>query len=259
MGETDHERPSPGAAGERKSNMLVVASTAHFPLFERASSDWLALIGAMRVEIGKITQNVAVSSVQGETLAHHLANLIEQVPSRIGVTHLRSFKRVLLHFEDVLYLDVVLNWLRQFGVKCWRGWKHVSFTGSSLTAEPAEPKPERYVESFEDETLKPPEKPIQMQSPPPSPYEGWIQREEDPPDEISVLNPKALKAVLFDDNGEPVFNEQDNMEEFDLGLAQDDDSPTPSATVCVPNIVVNTVEAESLRQIARDLHQASHD
>ncbi|GAV27903.1 hypothetical protein PMKS-001371 [Pichia membranifaciens] len=46
--------------------------------------------------------------------------------------------------------------------------------------------------------LEPPNPPIQMQSPPPSPYEGWIERPEEPPSSTTVgFHPKALSHLLY--------------------------------------------------------------
>lgn len=244
------------------SNMLIVASTPHFPLFEKASEDWMGLIAAMREEIGKLSSNQPIPNVpsaNNETLAHHFTQLLKHIPTSIHLTLLPSFKRVLLQFEDLIYLDVILNWLKQFGVKCWKGWKHISLPSDNLSAAPVKDLgPERFIHSSsETEVLKPPNKPIQMQSPPPSPYIGWIQREEDAPDEISVIDPRALKSVLFDDCGVPVFNDNDIMDELDLGEAeseeqQPEEEETQIIILKVPNIIVDTVEAESLRQIAKE-------
>ncbi|KAG0686829.1 hypothetical protein C6P40_003296 [Pichia californica] len=51
--------------------------------------------------------------------------------------------------------------------------------------------------------LEIPNPPIQMQSPPPSPYEGWIERPEEPPSITTIgFHPKTLSHLLYtyDDN-----------------------------------------------------------
>lgn len=251
---------------EGKSNMLIVASTDHFPLFEKASEEWMSLLAAMNLEITKLTDNGSNHStisqdhnLGDETLAHLVTKLIQQLPSKIYTIPLPSFKRMLLQFEDLIYLDVICNWFKQFGIKCWKGWKHISLPApDNLTAEYiVDEKPERFIPSDNnDDVLKPPNKPIQMQSPPPSPYLGWIQREEDPPDMTSVIDPKSLKSVLFDDNGDPVFNDNDVMDELNLGEGEEIeiDRDIFGTTMRVPNIIVDSTEAESLRQIAKELH-----
>lgn len=240
------------------SNMLVIASSEHFPLFDKPSENWSRLISCIRTELG--VAGADRDDTVHNTLGEHLVHLISQVSKDIHVTKLASFKRILLHFKDMEFLHMIMAHLKQFGIKCWKGWRHVGFKNEPLRMSPEKPsfKPESLPKSeaavdgedFES-LLKPPNRPVQLQSPPPSPYLGWVQREEDPPDLKTIADPKSMKEVLYEETGKRVFHE-DEEEDFSL----DSFSLDPAKTlpkVKVPNIIVDTVEAESLRQIAKDL------
>lgn len=68
--------------------------------------------------------------------------------------------------------------------------------------------------------LEPPSPPIQMQSPPPSPYEGWIERPEEPPSNTTIgFHPKTIGHLLYTyDNNNNIIESNNNDNNSNLKM-----------------------------------------
>ncbi|GMM30158.1 hypothetical protein DAMA08_029030 [Martiniozyma asiatica (nom. inval.)] len=264
-----------------RSNILVIPATEHFALFHEAPSHWKELFSSFKKSLHQDTANSdqinhddnisyessSSSSIsnnnadyildtQKKTLLDIFLSVLNHFPTTITPTPLKSFRRLLLHFSDLNYLNLIKNWLDKLQIKCWEGWKHIATVNANKLNPPQDGEKPEALPTLD--RLPIPDAPIQMQSPPPSPYLGWTAMPEDPPDSTTVSNPVELHRVLFDDAGNRVFQISE-MDDFTLGDGLDDnliDSSSSSESnkeIKVPKLVVDISEAESLRQIAKEL------
>ncbi|GME97264.1 unnamed protein product [Ambrosiozyma monospora] len=73
------------------------------------------------------------------------------------------------------------------------------------TTTPTQPQPQTQTFTYTlyptatspEQHLNPPPRKVQLTSPPPSPYLGFQQKPEDPPDEITMTDPESLKHILY--------------------------------------------------------------
>ncbi|GMM47047.1 hypothetical protein DAPK24_036220 [Pichia kluyveri] len=145
----------------------------------------------------------------------------------VQILHLRSLRRILLIFSNNRITDLVHEYLHKLEIKVGFARNDntltycdmddadnhlhmdkitdVKKTNNILNAinEPDNsPVNERYPgeeqDSNKNSRLKVPSPVIQMQSPPPSPYEGWIYRPEEAPSDITIgFHPKKLGHILY--------------------------------------------------------------
>lgn len=151
----------------------------------------------------------------------NLKNLESGIHSCLKVLHLKSFKRVLLMFSSHNIAELVSQYFKQikliFGFSrndnvidkcdfsnCDNNLKKIVNKDDILDPKNAqnenEPFNERYPDSQIDDNniLKLPNPVIQMQSPPPSPYEGWVENPEEPPSNVTYgYNPRSLGHLLY--------------------------------------------------------------
>lgn len=176
-------------------------------------------------------------------------NIQEKIHSCLQILHFKSFRRILLIFSSGEMANLVHEYLTKFEIKVGFARKDNSLThctldseclklanqshSSALTdnklnpdnVESDSPIVEKYpgIPTFNDK-LQPPNPPIQMQSPPPSPYEGWISRPEEPPCDTTLgFHPKNLSHLLYTktDNGNEtrrVFSSFIDNEMSDSGI-----------------------------------------
>lgn len=154
-------------------------------------------------------------------------SILHGVHSCLQTLHFKSFRRIIMIFSVPKIADLVYEYLVKLGIKI--GFARHDNVISRCDLDPScevceshkpgtqlavlEPKESTESQSVEDRypgdavfantktisgKLEPPKPPIQMQSPPPSPYEGWIERPEDPPSSTTVgFHPKALGHLLY--------------------------------------------------------------
>jgi hypothetical protein len=147
-------------------------------------------------------------------------NIEEKIHSCLQIINFKSFRRIIMIFSNTKIADLVYQYLREFKIKVGfarndnkltncdldstcpllskkQSIEEVKLNPNNFTIE--SPIIERYpgLPVFQHK-LEPPNPPIQMQSPPPSPYEGWISRPEEPPSDTTLgFHPKALSHILY--------------------------------------------------------------
>lgn len=160
-------------------------------------------------------------------------NIEHTVHSCLQILHFKSFRRIIMIFSNVKFAELVHKYFTQLKIKIGYARKGNTLTGCDLDTgckAPAEAaidtklNPDDTPESspiddkfpggsvFSDQTysnrLEPPNPPVQMQSPPASPYEGWISRPEDPPSNTTIgFHPKTISHILYtyDNKGDADF------------------------------------------------------
>lgn len=182
-----------------------------------------------------------------EDLINGLMKLLrETAEGGISVHRLPFFGRTIIVFENRQGCQNAFESLQGAGIQCSFALRDNTFIEERqmLTAEePTEPE-ERMPGTGGDETkLVPPPKIVQMQSPPPSPYEGWENQPEEPPDQQTVSDPKSLARILFEPEGNQV--KRVFLTDLDLGEGVADDEE-------VPILMIDNEEAEHLRQLSRE-------
>lgn len=148
-------------------------------------------------------------------------NKLNGIHSCLQILHLKSFGRILLIFSRSEFAQFIYSYLKKLKIKVGFSRNDNVINECSLCDQIVPPKsdikltvkvdndnsiheklPQRQV----CQKLEPPDPPIQMQSPPPSPYEGWINQPEDPPSGTTIgYHPKKLSHLLY--TIDPVTNE----------------------------------------------------
>lgn len=189
----------------------------------------------------------------------------------LQILHFRSFRRILMIFSFPKIAELVHEYFDRLGIKVGFARRDNIMGGcdindncelnkpsvadrSETILEPNSPSAnesidERYPgdSTFSDTSpnkLEVPNPPIQMQSPPPSPYEGWIERPEDPPSDTTIgFHPKTLGHLLYTYDNEGSLNgsqmkkvfssviesklpdedHDEELEDFDIGEGLSDD------------------------------------
>lgn len=178
-------------------------------------------------------------------------SILHGVHSCLQTLHFKSFRRIIMIFSVPKIADLVYEYLTKLGIKigfarhdngissCDLDPECEVCEASKADAQLAILQPKDAPESYPVEDrcpgagvygikynkagtfrkLEPPNPPIQMQSPPPSPYEGWIERPEEPPSSTTVgFHPKALGHLLYtyDDETANDQRERDSDDEMKM-------------------------------------------
>ncbi|ODV82851.1 hypothetical protein CANARDRAFT_10142 [[Candida] arabinofermentans NRRL YB-2248] len=161
-----------------------------------------------------------------------LITLQSLVSDKIIISNLRSFNRLILIFKDLKSSELIYDLLIKENIKC-----HYSM------------KDNVYDDSGDDVLLEPPERRVELQSPPASPYFGYVQKVEDPPDEVTISDPKSFSHLLYQPtldnlNTEKVFEFDFKNKHEKLSVDTDDDDDDE-----IPILVIDREEAEVLRNV----------
>ena len=220
-------------------------------------------------------------------------NVHHGVPSCLQVLHFKSFRRVIMIFSNTKIARIIYEYLSKLGLVVSFARRDNKLTECSIDTKdhqhdsmvthlskatgfekldpnntpqtsPIDDKMPGAESRFGDEIyplvdqserLQVPENPVQMQSPPASPYEGWINRPEEAPCDTTIgFHPKTLGHLLYtyadgedgDTNGDgsknmkrvfssfidsekPKSDEDQNLEELCLGEGLMDEEAMPDS------------------------------
>lgn len=158
-------------------------------------------------------------------------NTEKLIHSCLQILHLKSFRRVLLIFTESKIAKLVFEYFQRLGIQIGFARNDNRLTTCDLNSDCtvdsnvsesslnpqhihiSDPINERYIPGDTGVAgrennltfLRVPHPPIQMQSPPASPYEGWIPQPEEPPSDTTLsFHPKTLGHVLHTYDGEEV-------------------------------------------------------
>ncbi|KAH3666844.1 hypothetical protein OGAPHI_003293 [Ogataea philodendri] len=164
-----------------------------------------------------------------DLLAEFETTVRESVPSgeSVSVSVLRSLRRVVLIFDQIDTAKKVYEALQSQGISATYSLRNTSVVDSDATAAGG--------------LLMPPERRIELQSPPPSPYLGYTQEPEEPPELITMTEPESFSHLLYqptqdDLDKERVFNSKESISN-------------------IPLLVVDREEGEALRKRQQDIQQ----
>lgn len=185
-------------------------------------------------------------------------NKLQGLKSCLQIIHLKSLGRILLIFSESHYSEIIYRYLHDLKIKvdfarndsviskcdldseCKGPSSHVQTIDVKLNVndDSKEPINERYPGTFPFSKLEPPNPPIQMQSPPPSPYEGWVNQPEEAPSETTIgYHPKKLSHILYtvdpdtnerkrvfssfidSEQPEEKYTNEDELQDLDIGEA----------------------------------------
>lgn len=225
---------------------------------------------------------------ENEDLLDKLLDAIRSlVPEKDGVrvSKLRFFGRVVIVFPHIEYAKQVHKLLKENDIV-----NHFSLRNNATSSDENSQLLERADSIGSDSSepinsrmptkLEPPPKTVQLKSPPNSPYLGWVNEPEDPPDKETVTDPRSLAKILFEpteqdpkslqkvfqegldegkgcddtnDGSESINNE---MKSLDLGEGVYDEATSDSSS-CehIPILTIDREEAEHLRSVSRELEQ----
>lgn len=152
-------------------------------------------------------------------------NKLHGIHSCLQILHLRSLGRILLIFSNSEFAQLIYNYLHSLEIRvgfsrndnaindcnlyqhCGTMIQQMSSSKLTVNENTDMPINERLPQNQVTEKLEPPNPPIQMQSPPPSPYEGWVNQPEEAPSETTIgYHPKKLSHLLY--TIDPVTKEQ---------------------------------------------------
>ncbi|VEU24149.1 DEKNAAC105420 [Brettanomyces naardenensis] len=186
---------------------------------------------------------------------------------KMQVSLLKFFNRVVIVFEDHECSQKIHDVLKEYGIMCDYSLRDNDFTenddiatdNNRLHTEEAEErwpinsewpeKPER--SRVLGRRLEVPVATIQLKSPPTSPYLGWENEPEDPPDELSMTDPKSLAKILY----EPVGDDEEIRERVFKEVDEGDEEKEED----VPILLIGREEAEHLREMSDELTSARID
>lgn len=199
-----------------------------------------------------------------QALKHFVNNLDikHKLQTCIQILHLPSLHRILILFSNSKITDLVYEYLSKMKIRVGfarndnklsecnnESDDHSHSISHTIRNEKLDPNGavdtspinERYPSEdlFENSThtLRVPSPVIQMQSPPASPYEGWIHRPEDGPSDVTIgFHPKKLGHILYtkddSENMKKVFSStlefeadsnDEHLEKLNLGEGLGDD------------------------------------
>ncbi|KAG7876712.1 hypothetical protein KL938_004325 [Ogataea parapolymorpha] len=144
----------------------------------------------------------------------------------VSVSVLRSLRRIIVIFDTLETAQKVYQLLQSQGIRVAYSRKN-SMRSESLLEVPAR--------------LEPPERRVELQSPPPSPYLGYVQEPEEPPEPITMTEPESFSHLLY----QPTHDEAARERVF-AGRAEE-----PS----VPLLIVDREEGEALRKRQQEIER----
>lgn len=221
-------------------------------------------------------------------------NLEQKIHHCYQILQFKKLKRILLIFSTVHLTKIVHDYFQELKIKIWFARRSNSLDSCdspdqcrrreisadetkylSASSDDNSPIDDRYPGQsvFQNTQLQVPDAPIQMQSPPASPYEGWIERPEEPPSDTTIgYHPKLLSHLLYthgeeEDSVKKVFSRTNSMldlDSFDLGEGEDEKvearpnkipASDPSISndypkLKIPIVVVDNLEAENIKKYA---------
>lgn len=163
----------------------------------------------------------------------------------IKVSKLPFFNRIILVFSQIQYAQQIHDLLQDVGIESFYALRNnevddqeseLLSTGQIENTSEVEPVNSRMPIKGRNR-LEPPPNTIQLKSPPASPYLGWVNEAEDPPDEMTVTDPRSLADILYEpseckpDELRRVFSrrgsinrfsDDEELEDFDLGEGEND-------------------------------------
>lgn len=187
-------------------------------------------------------------------------NRLYGLDSCLQVLHLKSLGRLLLIFTESKFAEMIFQYLDDLKLKigfarndnvmnqcdlhldcetpCVSANRNLKL---KLSDNQNEPINERLPTQNMISRLEPPNPPIQMQSPPPSPYEGWVNQPEEAPSDTTIsYHPKMLSHILYtvdpitnehrrvfssfidSEQPEEKYTDPDLLQELDIGEALDE-------------------------------------
>ncbi len=241
---------------------------------------------------------------RSEDLVDELLDLIRSIVpdgQSIKVSKLPFFNRIVLVFPQIPYAQQIHELLQDAGIENFYSLRNNKVDGKDSelldTGDTTEPVNSR-MPNNESNKLEPPRNTIQLKSPPASPYLGWVNEPEDPPDESTVTDPRSLADILYEpseckqDELRRVFSRRgsvsdysnNELDDFDLGEGEHDvekgangNEGTTGPNIkkklqrmkpinigsdlpqkSIPILMIGNEEAEHLRAVSRKLESANH-
>ncbi|KAG7704279.1 hypothetical protein KL914_004266 [Ogataea haglerorum] len=144
----------------------------------------------------------------------------------VAVSVLRSLRRIVVIFDTPETAQKVYQLLQSQGIRVTYSRRNSARSESTMDV------PAR---------LEPPERRVELQSPPPSPYLGYVQEPEEPPEPITMTEPESFSHLLY----QPTRDEAARERVFE-GRAEE-----PR----VPLLIVDREEGEALRKRQQEIER----
>ncbi|KAG7878068.1 hypothetical protein KL905_004542 [Ogataea polymorpha] len=175
-----------------------------------------------------VTDQYLLDQANSDLLDEFLASLQKwgAEDKSVSISVLRSLRRIVIIFDTLETAQKVYEVLQSQGFRVTYSRRNSARSESQLEV------PAR---------LEPPERRVELQSPPPSPYLGYVQEPEEPPELITMTEPQSFSHLLY----QPTHDEAARERVF----SGREEEPR------VPLLIVDREEGEALRKRQQEIER----